>query len=108
LNYTFQEACDAWSQQQRETAGYDNDIETELLAVKAEIESLWDEVVPVAHMAVEKQLMEPILKRINGRQNAGVTQQRVTFAYVCVSFYSYYSALLKQLTCLRLVHVFAF
>ncbi|RYP52116.1 hypothetical protein DL768_002666 [Monosporascus sp. mg162] len=37
-------------------------IEEERRAIIQEIQSLWDEVVPVAHMAVEKEFLNPLLK----------------------------------------------
>ncbi|RYP64984.1 hypothetical protein DL769_006479 [Monosporascus sp. CRB-8-3] len=37
-------------------------IEEERKAIIQEIQSLWDEVVPVAHMAVEKEFLNPLLK----------------------------------------------
>ncbi|RYO96577.1 hypothetical protein DL765_011556 [Monosporascus sp. GIB2] len=37
-------------------------IEEERRAIIHEIQSLWDEVVPVAHMAVEKEFLNPLLK----------------------------------------------
>ncbi|RYP75489.1 hypothetical protein DL771_002374 [Monosporascus sp. 5C6A] len=37
-------------------------IEEERRAITQEIQSLWDEVVPVAHMAVEKEFLNPLLK----------------------------------------------
>lgn len=45
-------------------------IQEERQAIADEIESLWQEVVPVAHMAVENQFLKPFLRTtmVNKRQ----------------------------------------
>lgn len=65
LNVAFRDACRSYSEGPARTADYPRAIETELMAIMDEIQSLWDEVVPVAHMAVERQLLEPIFRRVN-------------------------------------------
>ncbi|RYP93844.1 hypothetical protein DL770_000040 [Monosporascus sp. CRB-9-2] len=42
--------------------GSQGPIDEERRAIIQEIQSLWDEVVPVAHMAVEKEFLNPLLK----------------------------------------------
>ncbi|KAI0014987.1 hypothetical protein F4780DRAFT_130683 [Xylariomycetidae sp. FL0641] len=61
-NLTYNVAKDS------ERSDYGDAIASEHSAVLDEIKSLWEEVIPVAHMAVEEQFLKPIIEAI-GRQN---------------------------------------
>ncbi|KAI1144269.1 hypothetical protein F5Y05DRAFT_407669 [Hypoxylon sp. FL0543] len=50
-------------------------------AVYAEIQSLWDEMVPLAHMVVEKEFLNPILKLIEACSERQGGQDAVVYAY---------------------------
>ncbi|KAI0835659.1 hypothetical protein F5Y06DRAFT_289052 [Hypoxylon sp. FL0890] len=50
-------------------------------AVYAEIQSLWDEMVPLAHMVVEKEFLKPILKLIETCSERQGGRDAVVYAY---------------------------
>ncbi|KAF7522995.1 hypothetical protein G7054_g11938 [Neopestalotiopsis clavispora] len=60
----------------------------ELQALLEETNSLWEEVVPVAHMAVEKTMLEPILKLANTKMEAQNYQNAIIGSYIgnCLSY----------------------
>lgn len=62
--------------------GHSRTLEAEIAAVKEEIQSLWDEVVPVAHMAIEKTMLEPILKLVNVKLESHQYQNAIIGNYV--------------------------
>ncbi|RYP10700.1 hypothetical protein DL764_000490 [Monosporascus ibericus] len=61
LNTIYAEACSTGRAKPAD-ASLARAIEEERRAIIQEIQSLWDEVVPVAHMAVEKEFLNPLLK----------------------------------------------
>lgn len=83
LDIVYQEAAKTWNDTAPGANPYPRAVEDEMMAIRDEIQSLWDEVVPVAHMAVEKQLIEPILKRITTAKKRRDTQNDVIGLYVC-------------------------
>lgn len=60
-------------------------LETEISAVMEEIQSLWDEVVPVAHMAVEKAMLGPILQLEDAVRKSVRSQNAIISSYVSSS-----------------------
>ncbi|KAH8673412.1 hypothetical protein BX600DRAFT_204882 [Xylariales sp. PMI_506] len=88
LNVAFNEACRSYAKNAPKVGEYPRAVEAELLAIVEEIQSLWDEVVPVAHMAVEKQLMEPILRRIDLKKESRSAQNALICHYIggCLQF----------------------
>ncbi|KAL7626482.1 hypothetical protein AAE478_003254 [Parahypoxylon ruwenzoriense] len=64
LDTVFLEAASTYNQNAPYVSDYARAINDERNAVHAEIQSLWDEMVPLAHMVVEKDFLKPILKRI--------------------------------------------
>jgi hypothetical protein len=70
----------------------------ELQALLEETNSLWEEVVPVAHMAVEKTMLEPILKLANTKMEAQNYQNAIIGSYVgWLRFYSLFLCSLLML-----------
>ncbi|KAI5926496.1 hypothetical protein F4810DRAFT_707581 [Camillea tinctor] len=65
LNVVFQEAAASYAVNAPNVAEYGRVVDQERQAIASEIQSLWDEVVPVAHMAVEKQYLKPILDSVD-------------------------------------------
>lgn len=51
-------------------------------AITEEIESLWEEVVPVAHMAVENQFLKPFLRTVQFNQRDAKQRNATISAYV--------------------------
>lgn len=82
LNTAFREAAQTYNSSAPVVHEYNQAIEAEMLAILEEIQSLWEEVVPVAHMAAEKQLLGPILKRFNLNEERRSLQQDVICDYV--------------------------
>lgn len=60
-------------------------LQDELKTTMTEIQSLWEEVVPVAHMAVEKTLLEPILKTVDSKKGSRGCQNSIITTYVCIA-----------------------
>jgi len=67
-----------------------------MVAILEEIQSLWEEVVPVAHMAAEKQLLGPILRRFDLSEERRSLQQDVICDYVSSTPPSIYNFLLTK------------
>lgn len=60
LDNIYAEACSSGRDALKD-ASYTKAVDEERQAIGQEIKSLWDEVVPVAHMAVEKEFIKPLL-----------------------------------------------
>ncbi|ORY68481.1 uncharacterized protein BCR38DRAFT_423402 [Pseudomassariella vexata] len=82
LDSAFREATTTYADTSPAVSGYKRAVEAEMIAIIGEIQSLWDEVVPVAHMAVEKQLLEPILRRIDVTTERAITFQGIVSVYI--------------------------
>ncbi|KAI1396025.1 hypothetical protein F4819DRAFT_153849 [Hypoxylon fuscum] len=63
LDTVFLEASHTYRKHAQSTPNIDRAINDERAAVYAEIQSLWDEMVPLAHMVVEKEYLKPILNK---------------------------------------------
>ncbi|KAH6654160.1 hypothetical protein BKA67DRAFT_658479 [Truncatella angustata] len=88
LNLVLMEAACKYASAFPAGSGYARALDTELGAVMEEINSLWDEVVPVAHMAVEKTMLEPILHIVNVMEKSKAYQNAIIGSYIgsCLSF----------------------
>lgn len=64
LDIVFLEASYRYNKHEQHTADNARAINDERGAVYSEIQSLWDEMVPLAHMVVEKDYLKPILNKI--------------------------------------------
>ncbi|KAI1491020.1 hypothetical protein F5X96DRAFT_678672 [Biscogniauxia mediterranea] len=89
LNIVFQEAAATYAINAPNVAEYGRVVNQEREAIASEIQSLWDEVVPVAHMAVERQYLKPILDSV---EMANETRE-VRNAAIC----AYASAVLRYM-----------
>jgi gamma-glutamyl:cysteine ligase YbdK (ATP-grasp superfamily) len=87
LNRLLKEATHNYVPTVTTTASKGHTFEDEIRALLDEINSLWDEVVPVAHMAVEKTMLEPILKLVEAKEQSQKHQNAIIGSYVtCFSF----------------------
>lgn len=82
LNTAFREAAQTYNSSAPAAHEYNQAVEAEMVAILEEIQSLWEEVVPVAHMAAEKQLLGPILRRFDLSEERKSLQQEVICDYV--------------------------
>ncbi|KAK7749330.1 hypothetical protein SLS62_008181 [Diatrype stigma] len=57
-------------------------IQEERRALTEEIQSLWEEVVPVAHMAVENQFLKPFLRAVHVNQRDAKRRNATMAAYI--------------------------
>ena len=57
-------------------------------AIVADLRSLWDEVVPVAHMAVEKQLVGPIMKSKSNESDMRDSRYALIASYVSLGVFA--------------------
>lgn len=83
LNRILKEASDKYDEVPPANKSRARASEAELQALLEETNSLWEEVVPVAHMAVEKTMLEPILKLVNTKMEAQDYQNAIIGSYVC-------------------------
>ncbi|KAK8065581.1 hypothetical protein PG997_012328 [Apiospora hydei] len=83
LNTAFREAAQTYNSSAPVVHEYNQAVEAEMIAILEEIQSLWEEVVPVAHMAAEKQLLGPILRRFDLNAERRSLQQDVICDYIC-------------------------
>ncbi|KAK7953407.1 hypothetical protein PG996_014299 [Apiospora saccharicola] len=88
LNTAFREAAQTYNSSAPVAHEYNKAVEAEMVAILEEIQSLWEEVVPVAHMAAEKQLLGPILRRFDLSEERRSLQQDVICDYIsaCLDF----------------------
>jgi Holliday junction resolvasome RuvABC endonuclease subunit len=82
MNVTLKEASVKYAQSSTIPPSQADALQSELKAIVNEIQSLWDEVVPVAHMAVEKALLEPILKTVDTKKVSREHQNSIITTYV--------------------------
>lgn len=61
---------------------YSKAVDAERRAISEEIQSLWEEVVPVAHMAVEKEFLKPFLKEVEYAAKDAKFRNATITAYV--------------------------
>lgn len=57
-------------------------VDEERQAISEEIQSLWEEVIPVAHMAVEKEFLKPFLKEVDHAAKDAKLRNSTISAYV--------------------------
>ncbi|KAI1497731.1 hypothetical protein F5X99DRAFT_355715 [Biscogniauxia marginata] len=81
LNIVFQEAALTYAVNAPNIPEYGRVIHQERDAIASEIQSLWDEVVPVAHMAVERQYLKPILDSVNMANESREVRNATICAY---------------------------
>ncbi|KAI4596723.1 hypothetical protein KJ359_005065 [Pestalotiopsis sp. 9143b] len=88
LNRILKEASDKYGDVPTAHKSRARASEAELQALLEETNSLWEEVVPVAHMAVEKTMLEPILKLVNTKMEAQDYQNAIIGSYIgnCLSY----------------------
>ncbi|KAI1370140.1 hypothetical protein F4677DRAFT_458092 [Hypoxylon crocopeplum] len=67
LDRVFLEASFTYNNSASHVSDYGRAINDERSAVYAEIQSLWDEMVPLAHMVVEKEFLKPITQKVEMR-----------------------------------------
>ncbi|OTB01411.1 hypothetical protein M426DRAFT_25715 [Hypoxylon sp. CI-4A] len=64
LDAVFLEASLTYNKRGQSPSKYTQTVNEERDAVYAEIQSLWDEMVPLAHMVVEKEFLKPISDKV--------------------------------------------
>lgn len=82
LDDVYIEACSAGRDDLSDIPSHAKAIEEERQVLVDEIQSLWDEIIPVAHMAVEKEFLKPLLETINIRNKEGKLRNSVISTYV--------------------------
>ncbi|CAK7565107.1 MAG: hypothetical protein SEPTF4163_003015 [Sporothrix epigloea] len=72
-------------------------MEENMVAVQAELESLYTEILPVAQMSVEQQHLEPALRSLSGQNMKDLTRVLVALDYVdnCLAYLLEHIALLS-------------
>ncbi|KAH9887445.1 hypothetical protein F4778DRAFT_756713 [Xylariomycetidae sp. FL2044] len=68
LDIVFSEASSTYAKNAPNVPAQARAIYHERDDIKIEIQSLWDELVPVAHMAVETEFLQPVLRRLEKQQ----------------------------------------
>ncbi|ETS85633.1 hypothetical protein PFICI_03658 [Pestalotiopsis fici W106-1] len=88
LNRILKEASARYAGTHEVNGGQVQASKAELQALLEETNSLWEEVVPVAHMAVEKTMLEPILKLVNTKGEAQNYQNAIIGSYIgnCLAY----------------------
>ncbi|KAI2470377.1 hypothetical protein F4781DRAFT_178227 [Annulohypoxylon bovei var. microspora] len=81
LDTVFLEASLTYNRRASYASSYARDINDERGAVYAEIQSLWDEMVPLSHMVVENEFLKPILKKTETRSDRQSTRDRIVSSY---------------------------
>ncbi|OTA60705.1 hypothetical protein K449DRAFT_74781 [Hypoxylon sp. EC38] len=84
LDTVFLDASLAYSKRAPYASSNTRSTSEEREAVYAEIQSLWDEMVPLAHMVVEKEFLNPILKLIETYSEREGGRDAVVYVYVGV------------------------
>lgn len=82
LDTVFLEASLTYNRRASYASNYSRDINDERNAVYAEIQSLWDEMVPLSHMVVENEYLKPILKKTETRSDRQVARDKIVSRYV--------------------------
>lgn len=83
LDTVFLEASHTYRKHAQSTPNIDRAINDERAAVYAEIQSLWDEMVPLAHMVVEKEYLKPILNKSEMGSERQSARDATIATYVC-------------------------
>lgn len=65
LDIVFLETSLRYRKHEKSTSDHARAIDDERSAVYSEIQSLWDEMVPLSHMVVEKDYLKPILDKVD-------------------------------------------
>ncbi|KAI0882050.1 uncharacterized protein GGS22DRAFT_191781 [Annulohypoxylon maeteangense] len=81
LDTVFLEASLTYNRRASYASNYARDINDEREAVYAEIQSLWDEMVPLSHMVVENEFLKPILKKTETRSDRQGTRDMIVSSY---------------------------
>ncbi|KAI1213576.1 uncharacterized protein F4807DRAFT_270728 [Annulohypoxylon truncatum] len=81
LDAVFLEASLTYNRRASYASSYARDINDERDAVYAEIQSLWDEMVPLSHMVVENEFLKPILKKTESRSDRQSTRDMIVSGY---------------------------
>lgn len=81
LDTVFLEASLTYNRRASYASNYSRDINDERNAVYAEIQSLWDEMVPLSHMVVENEYLKPILKKTETRSDRQVARDKIVSRY---------------------------
>lgn len=84
LDTVYAEACSSGIDTMMDASDLEN-LEDERHAISQEINSLWDEVVPVAHMAVEKEFVKPLLMTTNIDSREKQLRNATISAYVRIT-----------------------
>ncbi|KAI5855074.1 hypothetical protein GGS23DRAFT_445942 [Durotheca rogersii] len=82
LDTVFLEASQTYNKDTPYLSGHARAINEERNAVYAEIQSLWDEMVPLAHMVVEKEFLRPILRRVQMGNEKQAMRDAAVSAYI--------------------------
>ncbi|KAI1452476.1 hypothetical protein F4805DRAFT_470844 [Annulohypoxylon moriforme] len=81
LDTVFLEASLTYNRRASYASNYARDINDERDAVYAEIQSLWDEMVPLSHMVVENEYLKPILKKTETRSDRQSSRDMIVSSY---------------------------
>lgn len=81
LDTVFLEASLTYNRRASYASNYSRDINDERNAVYAEIQSLWDEMVPLSHMVVENEYLKPILKKTETRSDRQAARDKIVSRY---------------------------
>ncbi|KAI1092370.1 hypothetical protein F5B19DRAFT_492418 [Rostrohypoxylon terebratum] len=81
LDTVFLEASFTYNKRGSYASNYSRDINDERNAVYAEIQSLWDEMVPLSHMVVENEYLKPIMKKTETRSDRQVARDGIVSHY---------------------------
>ncbi|KAI1344224.1 hypothetical protein F5Y15DRAFT_106319 [Xylariaceae sp. FL0016] len=82
LNVVFAEALETWNHESSAKDGYGKAVAEEQQAFASEIESLWEEVIPVAHMAVESQFLQPLMVNTKASENTQRSRDTAITSYI--------------------------
>ena len=82
LDTIFLEASSNTSKRRPHVSDPSRAVGEERDAVYAEIQSLWDEMVPLAHMVVEKEFLKPIMNKIEACSERQSGRDATVFLYV--------------------------
>ncbi|KAI1099933.1 hypothetical protein F4804DRAFT_64965 [Jackrogersella minutella] len=81
LDTVFLEASLTYNKRTTHSSNYAQAINEERDAVYTEIQSLWDEMVPLAHMVVEKDFLKPISKKTEACSERQSTRDAIVSSY---------------------------
>ncbi|KAI0480745.1 hypothetical protein GGR56DRAFT_288229 [Xylariaceae sp. FL0804] len=82
LNTVFIESARVYNKNCPGTPSSRQTAAEERLAVSSEIESLWEEVIPVAHMAVEGQFLTPIIRKVKAAAQTKAERNSTISSYI--------------------------